>query len=52
MKDKKKDFEKKAKKQDLKLLDKILQKIADGKELDEYDEENLEYFKEEGYYNA
>lgn len=47
---KKEKFKEKADKQNKKILDKILIKIADGIELDKYDEENLRNLKEEGFY--
>lgn len=50
IKDKKEKFEEKAKKQNQKLLDKILLKMQEGEKLDKYDIENLDNFKEEGFY--
>lgn len=50
IKTKKSQFEAKAKRQNQKLLDKIIIKIQNKEELDKYDLENLENLKEEGFY--
>lgn len=47
---KKEKFEEKAEKQNKKLLNKILLKMAEGEVLDKYDLENLRNLKEEGFY--